>query len=119
TVTFEVRITMPVPSQINNQSTVSFTSGAFSGTSSSNATTTPVTQPQISLAKTANTNNATVGDTVVFTVNVNNSGNLAANLTLTDAIPAVTTFVPNSVVVAGTPLPGVSPVTGIPVGTVA
>lgn len=119
TVTFEVRITMPVPSQINNQSTVSFTSGVFSGTSSSNTTTTPVIQPQISLAKTANTNNATVGDTVVFTVNVSNSGNLAANLTLTDAIPSVTTFVPNSVVVAGTPLPGVSPVTGIPVGTVA
>lgn len=119
TVTFEVRITMPVPSQISNQSTVSFTSGTFSGSSSSNTTVTPVIQPQISLVKTANTVNATVGDTIVYTVTVSNTGNLEAIVTLTDAIPAVTTFVPNSVVVAGVPQPGTSPVTGIPVGNVA
>ncbi|WP_145409489.1 DUF7507 domain-containing protein [Paenibacillus xylanexedens] len=119
TVTFEVRITMPVPSQISNQSTVSFTSGTFSGSSSSNTTVTPVIQPQISLVKTANTVNATVGDTIVYTVTVSNAGNLEAIVTLTDAIPAVTTFVPNSVVVAGVPQPGASPVTGIPVGNVA
>ncbi len=110
---------MPVPSQISNQSTVSFTSGTFSGSSSSNTTVTPVIQPQISLVKTANTVNATVGDTIVYTVTVSNAGNLEAIVTLTDAIPAVTTFVPNSVVVAGVPQPGASPVTGIPVGNVA
>ncbi|ETT52803.1 DUF7507 domain-containing protein [Paenibacillus sp. FSL H7-689] len=119
TVTFEVTITMPIPSQINNQSTVSFTSGSFSGSSSSNNTQTPVIQPQISLVKTANTVNATVGDTVVYTVTVSNAGNLEANVTLTDNIPSATTFVPNSVVVSGVPEPGVTPGTGIPVGIVA
>ncbi|WP_342555768.1 hypothetical protein [Paenibacillus sp. FSL R7-0652] len=119
TVTFEVRITMPIPSQINNQSTVSFTSGSFSGSSSSNTTQTPVIQPQIALVKTANTINATVGDTVVYTITVSNAGNLQANVTVTDTIPAATTFVPNSVVVSGVPQPGVTPGTGIPVGTVA
>ncbi|WP_249281017.1 hypothetical protein [Paenibacillus sp. 7516] len=119
TVTFEVTITMPIPSQINNQSTVSFTSGSFSGSSSSNTTQTPVIQPQISLVKTANTVNATVGDTVVYTVTVSNTGNLQANVTVTDTIPAATSFVANSVVVSGVPQPGATPGTGIPVGIVA
>ncbi|WP_341347039.1 hypothetical protein [Paenibacillus sp. FSL H3-0469] len=118
-VTFEVRITMPIPSQVNNQSTVSFTSGVFSGSSSSNVTTTPVTQPQISLVKSASDLNATVGDTVIYTVVVSNTGNLAANVTLTDNIPAGTTFDPNSVIVGGFPQPGAAPDTGITVGTVA
>ncbi|WP_336780230.1 DUF7507 domain-containing protein [Paenibacillus illinoisensis] len=119
TVTFEVTITMPIPSQINNQSTVSFTSGSFSGSSSSNTTETPVIQPQIALVKTANTVNATVGDTVVYTVTVSNTGNLQANVTVTDTIPAATSFVANSVVVSGVPQPGATPGTGIPVGVVA
>lgn len=118
-VTFEVRITMPIPLQVNNQSTVSFTSGVFSGSSSSNVTTTPVTQPQISLVKSASDLNATVGDTVIYTVVVSNTGNLAANVTLTDNIPAGTTFDPNSVIVGGFPQPGAAPDTGITVGTVA
>ncbi|MFB0840635.1 DUF7507 domain-containing protein [Paenibacillus oleatilyticus] len=119
TITFEVKITMPIPSQISNQSKVSFTSGTFSGSSSSNVTVTPVTQPQITLAKSASTSNATIGDTITYTVNVSNSGNLPAVLTLTDTVPAGTTFSPNSVIVGGVPQPGSSPATGINVGTVA
>ncbi|WP_150267348.1 DUF7507 domain-containing protein [Paenibacillus tepidiphilus] len=118
-VTFEVRITMPIPSQINNQSTVSFTSGIFSGSSSSNITTTPVIQPQISLVKSASDQNASVGQNLVYTVVVSNTGNLAANVTLTDNIPAGTVFEPNSVIVGGFPQPGAAPDTGIAVGTVA
>ncbi|MEK5415130.1 DUF7507 domain-containing protein [Paenibacillus sp. FSL L8-0708] len=124
TVTFEVRITMPIPSQINNQSSVSFTSGVFSGSSSSNITTTPVIQPQISLVKSAADGDGdfdalVVGDSVIYTVLVSNTGNLAANLTLTDNIPAGTVFVPNSVIVGGMPQPGSAPDTGIAVGNVA
>ncbi|MCM3782714.1 hypothetical protein M3231_06995 [Neobacillus mesonae] len=119
TVTFEVNVTMAVPSQINNQSTVSFTSGVFSGTSNSNTSTTPVIQPQISLQKTASTNNATVGDTIVYSIVIQNSGNLAAALVLTDNIPAGTTFSPNSVIVQGSPVPGVVISDGVSVGTIA
>lgn len=119
TVTFEVMITMPVPSTIANQSTVSFTSGAFSAASLSNIVNTPVTQPVIALVKTADTNNATVGSIVVYTIAVSNTGNLAAQVTLTDTIPAGTSFVANSVVVGGAPVAGADPSTGIPVGTVA
>lgn len=118
-VTFEVNVTMAVPSQINNQSTVSFTSGVFSGTSTSNQTQIPVTQPQISLTKTASTNNATVGDTVVYTITATNSGNLAAALVVSDTIPAGTTFTPNSVLVNGISIPGVSIIDGINTGVIA
>nr|WP_221401493.1 DUF11 domain-containing protein [Paenibacillus phyllosphaerae] len=119
TVTFEVTISMPIPSQINNQSTASFTSGSFSATSASNTTVTPVTQPQIAVVKSANTNNATQGDTVVYTLTVSNTGNLPASVVLTDTIPAGTTFTENSVIVNGFPIPGVSPATGIDIGTLA
>lgn len=122
TVTFEVRITMPIPSQIDNQSSVSFTSGVFSGSSSSNVTTTPITQPQISLVKSAQdgdgNSNPVVGETIIYSVVVSNTGNLAATVTLTDTIPVGTTFNPNSVIVGGLPQPGSAPDTGINVGTV-
>ncbi|MGN7356984.1 DUF7507 domain-containing protein [Paenibacillus sp. SAF-054] len=119
TITFEVRITMAIPSQINNQSTVSFTSGTFSGSASSNITTTPVTQPQISLLKSASIINATVGDSVTYTVTISNNGNLAANVILTDNIPAGTTFTPNSIIINGFPFPGESPAAGISLGSLA
>ncbi|WP_430041990.1 DUF7507 domain-containing protein [Paenibacillus dokdonensis] len=119
TITFEVRITMPIPSQINNQSTVSFTSGTFSGSASSNVTSTPVIQPQISLLKAASTTNAQVGDAVNYSITISNTGNLAANVTLTDTIPNGATFTPNSVIINGFPFPGESPVTGISLGSIA
>nr|WP_202113169.1 DUF11 domain-containing protein [Paenibacillus sp. MMS18-CY102] len=119
TVTFEVMITMAIPSEITNQSTASFTSGSFSATTASNTTVTPVTQPQISVTKSASSSNATLGDTIVYTLAVANTGNLAAQATLTDTIPAGTTFTDNSVIVNGFPFPGISPATGIDLGSIA
>lgn len=118
TVTFEVKITMPTP-QIINQSSVSFTSGTFSGSSSSNNVVTPVTQANFTLVKSANTANATVGDTVVYSILATNTGNLQADVIVTDSIPAGTSFVQNSALVDGTPQPGADPVTGINAGTIA
>ncbi|WP_255374485.1 hypothetical protein [Cohnella sp. OV330] len=118
TVTFEVIITMAIPSQITNQSTVGFTSGVFSGTSASNTTVTPVYQPQIALVKSASTSNATVGDTIVYTITATNSGNFGASVTVTDTIPAGTTFSANSVIVDGVPQPGATPTSPIPIGIV-
>lgn len=119
TVTFEVMVNMPTPSVISNQSTVSFTSGAFSSASQSNNVNIPVTQPVFTLVKSSDTTNASVGSSVTYSVAVSNTGNLAAQVILTDAIPAGTTFIPNSVVVGGLPVAGADPATGIPVGYVA
>jgi uncharacterized repeat protein (TIGR01451 family) len=118
TVTFEVKITMPTP-QIINQSSVSFTSGSFSGSSSSNDVITPVTQPNITAVKTANTTSATVGDTVLYSIVVSNTGNLAGDVIVTDTIPAGTSFVTNSAQVDGMPQPGADPITGINAGSIA
>ncbi|SEM90106.1 conserved repeat domain-containing protein [Paenibacillus sp. OV219] len=118
TVTYEVKLIMPVSDQIVNQSTVSFTSGSFSSTSSSNVVTTPVTQPEISVIKTANTSNAQVGDTVTFTIAVSNTGNLPASVIVTDTIPPSSTYVQNSVIVNGLPQPSSTPTGGIDAGTV-
>lgn len=118
TVTYEVKINMPASNSILNQSTVSFTSGAFSATSSSNVTSTPVTQPIVGLVKTANTSSATVGDTITFTVAVSNTGNLPANVALFDVVPPAASFVQNSVLIGGVPLPGATPDGGMNAGTV-
>lgn len=118
TVTFEVKITMPTP-EIINQSSVSFTSGTFSGSSSSNNVITPVTQPNIAAVKSANTANATVGDTVVYNIVVTNTGNLSGDVIVTDTIPAGTSYVENSAQVDGMPQAGANPVTGINAGAIA
>ncbi|OXM15050.1 hypothetical protein CGZ75_13285 [Paenibacillus herberti] len=118
TVQFEVNVTMAIPSQINNQSIASFTSGSFSSTSASNVTNTPITQPQISLTKTASRTALTLGDTVSYTIVVANSGNLQGNVTLFDTLPTGMSFVLNSVSANGVPLPGANPTAGINLGNV-
>ncbi len=117
-VSFEVRVHMPNPTLISNQSSVSFTSGVFSSSSASNVTATPIIEPQLGLVKSASAAVATVGDTIVYTVVVANTGNLEASVTLTDPLPSGTTFSANSVIVGGLPLPGASPDSGIAVGVV-
>lgn len=119
TVTFEVMVNMAVLPVLSNQSTVSFTSGTFSSSSQSNTVNVPVTQATIRLVKTASTANASVGSSVTYSVAVSNTGNLPAQVTLTDTIPSGTSFVPNSVVVGGLPVAGTDPTTGIPVGSVS
>ncbi|MCD1257365.1 DUF11 domain-containing protein [Paenibacillus athensensis] len=118
-VTYEVKLTMPTTPQVTNQSTVSFTSGTFSGTSSSNILVTPVYQPNIALLKSASTANATLGDTIIYTIHVSNTGNIAAFVSVTDPIPAGTTFITNSVTVNGTPQPGADPAAGMAAGSLA
>ncbi|WJH29824.1 hypothetical protein N6H13_03435 [Paenibacillus sp. CC-CFT742] len=118
-ISYAVRVnTLPTPPVVSSRSSVSFTSGVFSGASYSNTVVTPIYQPIIAVTKTANTSNATIGDTIVYSFSINNSGNLAVNLTLTDDIPDGAVLLPNSVLINGVPQPGANPETGIAVGTI-
>jgi uncharacterized repeat protein (TIGR01451 family) len=118
-VSYAVRVnTLPTPPQVSSQSSVSFTSGVFSGAAYSNTVVTPIYQPIIAVTKTASTSNATIGDTIVYSFSISNSGNLAANLTLTDNIPDGAVLLPNSVLIDGVPQPGANPASGIVVGTI-
>lgn len=119
-VTFQVNvISLPSPAQLLNKSSASFSSGAFTGISVSNTTTTPVYQPVIQIAKSSNVSSATVGGNILYTLNVQNSGNIGAAVTLSDNIPSGSTFVSGSVTVNGVARPADSPLTGINLGTLA
>lgn len=110
---------LPNPATLSNQASVSFTSGAFSGSSFSNTLVIPVYQPIIVVVKGADRTAATVGDTITYSLNVTNTGNLIANVVITDTIPNGAVFVPNSVLVNGVPQPGSDPSTGLSIGSVA
>lgn len=120
TVAFTVNtVSLPPSGLLNNQSTVSFTSGVLSNVAFSNIVSTPIYLPILSAAKSSNVIQATVGDTITYTINVTNTGNYGALATLSDTIPAGTTFVPNSVLIQGAPAPGADPATGIPLGVIS
>lgn len=119
-VTFQVVVeSLPSPPVLVDQASVTFTSGAFTGTSHSNTVTIPVVQPGISLVKSAGVTTASVGDTVNYSVTVNNTGNIALSAVVFDPGNAYSSFVPNTVMIDGVPTPGVSPLTGVPVGPIA
>ena len=71
--------------------------------------------------KSANKTSTFVGDTLRYTVNLDNTaGNGAANnVTFFDAIPPGMVLVPNSVTINGVAQAGANPATGVPVGNVA
>jgi len=58
----------------------------------------PIPQPVLSLTKTADKDTAFVGDTIVYTLSVNNDGDGdASGVVITDHIPAYTTFIDGSI----------------------
>ncbi|MGH0971652.1 DUF7507 domain-containing protein, partial [Bacillus paranthracis] len=68
----------------------------------------------LSAVKTASTAFANIGDTITYTVLIQNSGNTnATNLNFSDLIPAGTTFVENSFAVNGSTIPGANPNNGV------
>lgn len=119
TLSFQVQVTsLPTPALLTNQAIVAYTSGAFTGSSVSNQTNLPVYQPILAVTKTPSLSRATVGDTLAYLLNVSNSGNFPAQVFLTDAIPAGTQFVENSVIIGGTSVPGANPASGIYLGSI-
>lgn len=110
---------IPAGGQLSNRSSASYSSGAFTAITQSNIVPTPVFQPVIGIVKSASPSSATVGGNVLYTLQVQNSGNIAANVTLTDNIPAGSSFVSGSVIVNNVVRPSDSPLTGIPLGSVA
>ncbi|WP_340022356.1 DUF11 domain-containing protein [Paenibacillus sp. FSL K6-1096] len=102
---------------VTNQSLVRFSSAE--GTDAitySNTVNTPVVGPVLSLVKEADRTSASLGETLVYTVAVWNSGNTPALVTIVDVLPPGVSFIANSVLRDGVPLPGVTPSSGIPAG---
>lgn len=126
TVSYKATVTsLPDPQTLGNTANAAFTfqsvagGSIISGVIPSNTVTTTVYSPKIAIVKSASTTNGSVGSTVTYTLQIANTGNRDALMTVTDNIPAGTSFVANSFKVNGVTIPGANPVTGVNIGTVA
>lgn len=126
-VTFQVVVdTLPVPNPIPNETDLgySYISDPTVGTITtltvpSNTVNTEVNLATISvISKSVDKNYAVIGETLTYTVFMQNTGNVTAlNVVLIDTIPSGTLFIPNSVSINGVNQPGgvVYPPTGLAV----
>lgn len=113
-VSFQVQVgaSIPTTNPILNSATSTFTftvdpenpNGA-NGTSASNLTETPVNHASITTLKLVDKSYADTGDVITYTLQLQNTGNVAANnVVINDVIPVGTTFILGSLVNAiGTP----------------
>ncbi|MED0996910.1 cell surface protein [Bacillus mobilis] len=125
TILFQVRVTsIPQTNPISNTSTIEYQytlpdRPPITETIISSAAVTTINHATLNSNKTVDLAFATVGDTLTYTITLNQTGNVAANdVSIQDMIPQGTTFIENSVIVNGETLPGVNPVNGIPIGTI-
>ncbi|WP_242214212.1 DUF11 domain-containing protein [Bacillus cereus group sp. BfR-BA-01383] len=125
TILFQVRVTsIPQTNPISNTSTIEYeytlpNRPPITETIISSAAVTEINHANLISNKAVNFAFATVGDTLTYTITLNQTGNVSANdVNIQDIIPQGTTFIDNSVIVNGEMLPGVNPVSGIPIGTI-
>ncbi|MFJ8215455.1 cell surface protein [Bacillus cereus] len=125
TILFQVRVTsIPQTNPISNTSTIEYqytvpNQPPITETIISSAAVTTINHANLNSNKAVDRAFATVDDTLTYTITLNQTGNVAANdVIIQDMIPQGTTFVENSVIVNGEVLPGVNPVSGIPIGTI-
>ncbi|AZN41818.1 COG1361 family protein [Paenibacillus albus] len=102
---------------LTNEATLNFKLGVFDQSITSEPVTTIISGPALSVSKSANIAQATVGDTIRYTISIYNGGTTVADIIVRDAIPAGTLFVQGSAVVNGRPLPNANPDNGIPLGS--
>ncbi|MDT3495899.1 cell surface protein, partial [Bacillus toyonensis] len=125
TILFQVRVTsIPQTNPTSNTSTIEYDytvpgQPPITETIISSAAVTEIHHANLNSNKAVDLAFATVGDTLTYTITLNQTGNVAANdVIIQDIIPQGTTFIENSVIVNGETLPGVNPVSGIPIGTI-
>ncbi|WP_435171863.1 hypothetical protein [Paenibacillus glycanilyticus] len=111
-------MTPPNDFKLLNQTHVRFSSGIYDGVAYSNTVQTPLVGPIITANKSAFPQKLNRDQTVTFTILISNTGNRPASTKLHDLLPAGLSFIPNSVLLDGSPLPGASPLTGISLGTI-
>ncbi|MED2183241.1 hypothetical protein [Bacillus wiedmannii] len=124
TISFRVLVTsIPPNGEIQNQGNVLFqyqpdpTKPPVSVTTPTPTTITPVNVGTINPIKTADKSIVSVDDTITFTITFQNEGTIpVTDISVTDSLPAGTSFIPNSVTINNIPFPNANPSTGIPVG---
>lgn len=125
TVTFQGIVnSIPPGGVIRNKANITFTYEPSPNEPPVTTTiTTPETETTVNTAtlepqKTVNRSFVTLNDIITYTLSFQNVGTVSAtNVTITDSIPAGTTFIPDSVTINGVPQAGINPASGIPIGT--
>lgn len=117
-VSYRVRVSSSPPgSVLQAQAQVSYVANDSGNTTASNTVQITVIQPGLSVRLKVDLYSAAPGDNLRYEFTVQNSGNMAVNALLTDAIPPGVLFVWDSVRIDGVPQRGVRPGNGIPLGT--
>lgn len=102
---------------LQNQSLVRFNTSGTEQVSYSNTVVTPLVGPILTVTKSSVETEASLGQSITYRIVMTNTGNKDAQVTVFDTIPEGTSLIANSVLLNGIPLPGVSPGSGIPAGT--
>lgn len=117
-VSYRVRVSSnPSGSVILASAQISYEANDNSTSTTSNSVQITVIQPGLSVNLKVDLYSVAPGDNLRYEFTVQNSGNLAVNALLTDAIPPSVLFVWDSVRIDGVPQKGVRPGGGIPLGT--
>jgi uncharacterized repeat protein (TIGR01451 family) len=104
---------------VQNQSLVQFASGSVEMVTYSNTVNTALIGTRIIIDKSAFESEVSLGSTITYKLTTTNTGNVAGIVTLTDKLPEGTSFVANSLLLNGVPLPGSDPESGIRIGSLA
>ncbi|MCF0146794.1 MAG: DUF11 domain-containing protein [Clostridium sp.] len=120
TIEFKVKVnSLPNPNTVNDSAIVSYSyyvnpaDQPITRTSNSNTVTTIINSYSANLTKAVNRAYATIGDTLNYTITVNNTGTVTlSNVNFKDIIPSGATFVNGSVVIDGVSKPTYNPNTG-------
>lgn len=116
---------IPVPNPAVNTASAAYTFYPFpdfpvQNTAQSNPVTVVIVAVDVALLKEVDRAYAVAGDTLLYTVQIQNLGSVdLIGTTFRDPIPAGTSFVAGSVTVNGAPQPGFLPDPGFPLGTIA
>lgn len=114
TMSYEI-IAADVPTQyaFKNSSQVTFALGGQEFALNSNEVEVTILGNEVWLTKTANVNAVKQGDTLTYTITIENAGTLDnTDLVFTDQVPEGTTFVPSSVKIDGVTFAGYNPNNG-------
>ncbi|MGL5153254.1 MAG: DUF7507 domain-containing protein [Clostridium sp.] len=111
--------TIPNVGVINYQYQIDPSLPANNSNSSSNVVITNLNNADLKIVKAVDVMGADIGDVLLYTLVVTNSGNAVANqVTIIDTIPEGTNFISNSVIINNVPSPSTNPQTGIALANV-
>ncbi|MBB3128092.1 putative repeat protein (TIGR01451 family) [Paenibacillus rhizosphaerae] len=101
---------------LKNQTMVRFSVGETESVAYSNTVDTPWIGPLLKFSKFVQNSVVSLNQMVTYSFSIRNDGNREAGLILYDPLPAGLSFIPNSVLKNGAPVPGAQPGTGIDLG---